>query len=47
VVEFLLLASTSGCPLNDFLDNDSITEWLRENDLLGKFIVTTSSSQST
>ena len=47
VVEFLLAAAASGFSLNDFLDNDSITEWLREKDLLGTFIVTTSSSQST
>jgi hypothetical protein len=47
VAEFLRTAAASGFSLNDFLDNDSIIEWLRENDLLGAFIVTTSSSQST
>jgi hypothetical protein len=46
VVEFLKGAAASGYPLNEFLDNDSIAGWLREKDLLGIFIVTTSSSQS-
>jgi len=46
VVEFVRGAAASGYPLNEFLDNDSITEWLREQDLLGTFIVTTRSSQS-
>ncbi len=45
VVNFLGGAA-SGFSLNEFLDNDSIIEWLRENDLLGAFIVTTRSSQS-
>jgi len=44
VGEFLRTAAASGFSLNDFLDNDSIIEWLREKDLLGAFIVTTSSS---
>ena len=44
VAEFLRTAAASGFSLNDFLDNDSIIEWLREKDLLGAFIVTTSSS---
>lgn len=44
VAEFLRTAAASGFSLNDFLDNDSIIEWLREKDLLGAFIVTTASS---
>ena len=47
VVEFLLAAVGPGVPLNELLDNVAVIEWLREKDLLGAFIVTTSSSPRT